>query len=485
MKTQLLQSACRRAFRLGVSITSTLLLLAALPMAAADTPYSATGWVIGVPVPGIWCTNTLGQVGFRGNAHLARVVSTDARLTGRRTIFVDGAAQADGSSIIYGQVYHEVGTWDGTGTNFTATGGVWELSYRGTMAADGSLQLHLVGSGWGGTIDGLRLDETLTRTNGPTLDPAIPYLYVGTVKPPPVNTSEVLDNFDDNILTGWTLFLSPTSGGTGQLVESNQQFTVRGHWPGMITRSLWDTFALGYLMKFWIVGDGKTIEWRADLIGINENTTATKIEVGGYLFYKGRDFVALGKLGIGQTVVMFSCERAAVRNSNVVLAFAMTRAKQNLILTARVLDKTNQNAVLYERTVVDTPLVDHSLTTAEFQAITGMPLSLVAEGNFGPTMSGDLVGLDIWQYNYDGQQPAAEATFDNLELRTSEVPGVSIGRAVRLRWPASSTLNYAVEGAPTAQGPWLPVQDPVLPGFQQMTVPANDIMGFFRLRQAP
>ena len=206
MKTQLLQSACRRAFRLGVSITSTLLLLAALPMAAADTPYSATGWVIGVPVPGIWCTNTLGQVGFRGNAHLARVVSTDARLTGRRTIFVDGAAQADGSSIIYGPVYHEVGTWDGTGTNFTATGGVWELSYRGTMAADGSLQLHLVGSGWGGTIDGLRLDETLTRTNGPTLDPAIPYLYVGTVKPPPVNTSEVLDNFDDNILTGWTLF---------------------------------------------------------------------------------------------------------------------------------------------------------------------------------------------------------------------------------------------------------------------------------------
>jgi hypothetical protein len=121
--------------------------------AQTSTPYTATGWVIGVPVPGLWCTNALGQVGFRGNAHLARVVGTDPRLTGRRTIFVDGAAQADGSSIIYGPVYHEVGTWDVAGTNFTPTGGMWETTYRGTMGTDGSLQLHMVGSGWGGTIE--------------------------------------------------------------------------------------------------------------------------------------------------------------------------------------------------------------------------------------------------------------------------------------------------------------------------------------------
>ena len=100
-------------------------------------------------------------------------------------------------------------------------------------------------------------------------------------------------------------------------------------------------------------------------------------------------------------------------------------------------------------------------------------------------MSGNLIGLDIWQYNYDGQRPAAEATFDNLELRTSEVPGVSIERAVRLRWPASVTLNYAVEGAPTLQGPWMPVQETTLPGMNQMTVPTSELMQFFRARQAP
>ena len=65
-------------------------------VAQTSTPYTSAGWVIGVPVPGIWCTNALGQVLFRGNAHLVHVQSSDPRLTGQRLIFVDGAAQADG-----------------------------------------------------------------------------------------------------------------------------------------------------------------------------------------------------------------------------------------------------------------------------------------------------------------------------------------------------------------------------------------------------
>jgi hypothetical protein len=52
---------------------------------------------------------------------------------------------------------------------------------------------------------------------------------------------------------------------------------------------------------------------------------------------------------------------------------------------------------------------------------------------------------------------------------------------VRLSWPASATLNYAIEGAPTVQGPWLPVQDTAVPGMNQMTAPASELMQFFRL----
>ena len=90
----------------------------------------------------------------------------------------------------------------------------------------------------------------------------------------------------------------------------------------------------------------------------------------------------------------------------------------------------------------------------------------------------------MFQYT-DGTQPAPTAIFDNLELRTSEIPPVGIERAVRLRWPASATINYAVEGAPTLQGPWLPVQELPLPGMQQTTVPASEAAQIFRLRQAP
>jgi hypothetical protein len=237
MKRVIKQSTGRRAFGLGPLITIAVLLLAALPAAAADTPYTATGWVIGVPVPGIWCTNALGQVGFRGNAHLARVVGTDARLTGRRTILVDGAAQTDGSSIIYGPVYHEVGTWDATGTNFTPTGGMWENSYRGTMGTDGSLQLHIVGSGWGGTIDGLRLDETLTRVAGPPLDPTIPYQYTGTIKAPPVNTNLVLDDFSGP--AGDWVYFGPA--GSYSYTRPAGQLVVSGDWPGVITSQIGDS----------------------------------------------------------------------------------------------------------------------------------------------------------------------------------------------------------------------------------------------------
>jgi len=486
MKPELDGNAGRRAQRLGLPLAATLLLLAALPMTAADTPYTATGWVLGVPVPGIWCTNAQGQVGLRGNAHLAQVVGTDPRLTGRRTIYVDGAVQADGSSILYGPVYHEVGTWDATGTNFTATGGMWEISYRGFMGTNGSLQLHLLGSGWGGTIDGLCLDETLTRVAGPTLDPTLPYLYTGTIKPPPLNTNAVVDNFDDNKLIGFTWW------GYGTLVESNMQFNAIGSFAGLPpTTSLWDTYLFGgWGLRNGIVPNGRTLEWRADLVSLNENATnmATLAvgneNYGAYYLEKGRDFAFVWKWVSGYSNSMLACDRVATPNTNVVLALALTRVQPNLVITARVLDKADPNIVLYERTVVDTPNADPTVSSNQFQALTGMRFVDLAPDPAGIPLTYFGLALGVFQYT-DGTSPAPKAVFDNLALWTSEVPRVGVERAVRLSWPASSTINYSIEGAPTVQGPWRPVQDPVLPGLQQMSLPANDNMGFFRLRQTP
>jgi len=484
MKIVLHRLAGRRTFGLHAPLTVTLLLAAAA--ATAQTPYTATGWVASVPVPGLWCTNALGQVGIRGNAHLARVQSTEPRLTGRRTIFVDGAAQADGSAILYGPGYQEVGTWDATGTNFTPSGGMWETSYRGTMGADGSLLLHIVGSGWGGTIDGLRVEETLTRAAGPMLEPTIPYYYSGILKPPPLSTNLTLGTFDGP-LTGWFYYGPP---GSYSYTPTNGQLVVRGYWPGVITRNVVDTYTFGGPYT-WTVADGQTLEARVDLVNLNPTATAARLVLGTdsgiYGVFKGHNFMALGKwsanLPWGPTI-MFFYEQAQAPDTNVVLVLALTRAGANALLTTRVLDKGNPNLVLYERSVVDTPNADPALTSAELQNLSGMSLTLTPDLQGAPFFGGG-VGIGVWQYNYDGQQPAAVATFDNLEVRKQEIPHLGIARAVRLSWMAPAGVNYAVEGAPTVQGPWLPVQDPATPGMSQTNLPANDLMKFFRLVQAP
>jgi hypothetical protein len=155
------------------------------------------------------------------------------------------------------------------------------------------------------------------------------------------------------------------------------------------------------------------------------------------------------------------------------------------VVTGRVLDKADPNTVLYQHSVVDTPGADPTLTTDQFQAVTGMRWV-----DLGPDLEGSPVtslygpALGVLQYT-DGEQPPPTAIFDNLELRTSEVPLVGIERAVRVAWPASATINYAVEGAPTVQGPWVPVQEPMTPGLNQMTIPAEALMQFLRLRQVP
>jgi hypothetical protein len=486
MKLLLHQLAGRRAFGSARPTLATILLLAALPVAAADTPYTATGWVIGVPVPGIWCTNALGQVGFRGNAHLARVVGSDERLTGRRTIFVDGAAQADGSSIIYGPVYHEVGTWDAAGTNFTPTGGMWENSYRGTMGTDGSLQLHIVGTGSGGTIDGLRLDETLTRVAGPPLDPTIPYQYTGTIKPPPVNTNLVLDDFSGPAV-GWQIY----GAGSYSYTRPNAVLVVNGYWPGVITRALIDSYTFGGPSTLWTVADGQTLETRVDLVNLNARATAAFFVLGNagglYAILKGHDFVSLHKWSTSLPwgpITMFRFQKVQIPDSNVVLALALKKTGANVEVTARVLDKSNTNSVLYVDGFTDTPNADPALTSAEFLNLSGMQLSLSPDLPGAPlTTAGGVVG--VFQYNPDGQQPAAIAIYDNLQLSKYEIPPLGIQRAMRLTWPAPAAVNWAVVGAPTVQGPYTPVQDPVLPGLQQMTVPASELMQFFRLRQAP
>jgi hypothetical protein len=292
---------------------------------------------------------------------------------------------------------------------------------------------------------------------------AVAHLYV--IRTGLVTSKVVLDNFDDNRLTGWG-----TGPGPVELTEINQQFKVRGHWPGVSTIKINDTAVWGYLSGNWNVLDGQTLELRVDLVGMNEHATAANMVLWdgasgeGYGFFKGHDFIQLGKpsFSVAGLHSHFFHERALIKNTNVVLALAITRVSPNVILTARVLDKANNNAVLYERSVVDTPNVDRTLTPTEMQAASGMLLDSGSEQGPPITSVSDVL-LTVFQYN-DGTKPAAEVTYDNFGLWTSILPVWRPEIAIRLLPTIPPKVNLALSAAPNSSwaiqraleltGPW-------------------------------
>ena len=273
------------------------------------------------------------------------------------------------------------------------------------------------------------------------------------------------------------------------LSETGGHFTIDCDWTGVQTLGPLNTLALAGHNQPWTESDAHTVELRADLVGLNpaadSAVLAFAVQPGGpnYVLLKGHSWLMLFKQN-GAAMAALCGDRVATPDTGVVMSLALTDAGQNLLLTVRVFDKTDPTKLLYERTYLDTPASDAVLSSQEIADLIGASLSGFGADPGAAWKTGQRVWLGVWQ-NTDGTKPAAEAVFDNLELRTYEIPTVGIERAARLTWPAPTGMNYAVEGGPTVQGPWLPVNGVTTPGLQQMTVPANDIMKFFRLQQAP
>lgn len=280
----------------GLAPLAACALLLPTAVSAQTTPYTGTGWVSQVFAPGIFFTNAAGQVLVRASVQTIQVECSDPRMTGRRTAFTDGYFQADGSAVVYGAAYQEVGTW--AGTNFTPSGAVWELNWRGVMQTNYSMQASQAGDGSGGTIDSLRMEETLTR--GPAsnpYDPTVPILYAGTIKPPPVSTTLVSDAFTNGV-QGW---LPIYACGVVSMYPTNQAFGMRADFsgcsPGLLNNSFHAHPSAGNYN--WSLADGQTLECQADLLRISENTTnAAYLVVGGD---QGIYTFALGQKGLGVT----------------------------------------------------------------------------------------------------------------------------------------------------------------------------------------
>jgi hypothetical protein len=458
-------------------------LLAPAALRAQPSSFTATGVVNAVLAPGIWATNALGQVVARGIVQTARVQSPDARLAGQVFVICDAAANADGTANMQGPTYLQVGTWDPPGTNFTPSGGMWVLNWRGLMQTNFSFQLSQVGYGVGGSIDGLRLEETVTR--GPAanpIDPTVPWLYAGTIKPPPVSTNL----FVNTGVNGWTTY---NELGVANLYPTNQQLLMRADWTGAGGTLQQHTFWAFAPFGTWTPADGQTVECQADLVSISQNSTNMAFVwlgdgVNYYAFAKSPKWVFLGR-GVGTSATVFWLTNTVeLPAEHVTLSLALTRDGSNMIVTTRVLDKDNQNAVVFERSFVDTPGVDASLTTAQFAALTGTTTFGLVPDPGPPVLAGTHRGLCVAQFT-DGNQPPLEAVWDNFSLRLHDVPPLYIARAAEISYVAPAGVNYMLEVAPTLQGPWLPFQDATMPGLIRVTVPMNGSMGFGRLIEAP
>jgi hypothetical protein len=298
---------------------------------------------------------------------------------------------------------------------------------------------------------------------------------------PPLSIVTLIDDFEDGKATGWT---PGCNSGSIAAVETNGQLILRGNWPGTPTVTGYDTAGWVARPFNWTARNNETLELRVDLVGISDAVTEAEVKLkrwpACYGFSKCQRYVMLWKMDWAITV--FTFETLALKNTNVTLVLALTGRGPDLIVTGRVLDKANHNAVLYERSIVDTPNADPTLSTDELEERSGLRVPVEPDRAEPPLTTIDHICLSLLQYT-DGHLPPAEVTFDNCEVRRYSVPSLSIANAVRLTWPAVAA-PFAVEGAPTVTGPWLPVLEPVFESenMKQVTVPVSDAMKFFRLK---
>jgi hypothetical protein len=261
------------------------------------------------------------------------------------------------------------------------------------------------------------------------------------------------DDFSDPKLSGWTQLGVP-----GVLSSSNQQALISANCGPLQTNNPFAThFAWGHAIPMPPeLTNNWTLEGRLDLVRVNQNDTWASVHFlwsplgnSGYAFLVDRDEAALMKFwNGGGSMAWFFYEPREIKNQNVTLVLSVTRRDANLVINTRVVDKDNANAVVFDRTVIDTPQADPTLPsrsvkgTPSVNDMVGEPWRMVS----GP---GQIeVTLD-WTNPTSGPTGPAQIVYDNVEVWLYESPrpnvvaweGLSYGSATV---PSSLTNAVAV-----------------------------------------
>ncbi len=218
--------------------------------------------------------------------------------------------------------------------------------------------------------------------------------------------AKVLDDFEDNKVTGWEKFDFGT--GNGFFEEEDGQFTIGMHQP---TGQPFFVAATHTGEKF-TIEDGITLEFRLDLITANQLDAFAVMgflpsdtpvsQLNGYSLAKDGNDVLLAK---GLNKYFFDITEGDWIDSpeNITLSLTMTGKGESVEVTTRVFDIENNNAMVFEKTVVDTPEADDLDTGDDSPAASfiGKP------GNFA---------ILLYHNDGSGALPASSITVDNAKV---------------------------------------------------------------------
>lgn len=226
----------------------------------------------------------------------------------------------------------------------------------------------------------------------------------------------VLDDFNDNTKTGWTDFTF--APGAGSITEQNGQFRLEI--PGAVPAAFGSIFCASTKTSEKVVlQEGRTVEFRVDIIsgggadsfailGFIPDTSPNPGSLRGYSLAKSTTDALIAK-GINQYFVDNNLDEGAPsRHENTTLVLSLSVKGGNVIINARILDKDANNAVLWERTVTDSPAVDPMEDGSE----SGGPEPFIGSGSFVLYLFAD--------YSASSPEDPYRAHFDNAEVFVTE-----------------------------------------------------------------
>jgi len=172
--------------------------------------------------------------------------------------------------------------------------------------------------------------------------------------------AKVLDDFDDNAKTGWTDFTF--TPGFGLPSESGGRFRFTQPPAGQAIFSASQKTSERFELK-----EGRSIEFRVDVVqgGAKDSfavlafipTANSPGTLGGYGLAKSTTDILISK-GINKYFVADSGTAANLKQENITLVLNLTARNGSVVVAAKVLDKDAANAVIWEKTVVDSAAAD-------------------------------------------------------------------------------------------------------------------------------